>query len=106
MTDFVSAISALVADLPPDRQQQVYEYVQFLHQRSAQEGAQKPGRFYICPVCFAVSLEPGVCHKHTMMPCDAENPEDCRPLVDETAGRAQTRAPRWFARAMRRVRTG
>ena len=100
MADTLHALLVVTAGLSPSRQEQVLDFARFLSQ---QEGAApRPRQFYICPVCFQVALTPTVCHEHMMIPCNAENPEDCK-LAQDTPGHPQTRAPRWFSRAKRRI---
>lgn len=104
MSETHQPLTDVLNDLPPEQQQAVYEFAVSLQQSTAADTAETPGkRFYICPVCFATADQPIVCHDHRMMPCQANSPEDCRPQVDR-AGRAQTRAPRWFTQAVYRLR--
>lgn len=56
-------------------------------------------RFFICPVCFEVSEQQVECHQHLMVPCNAENPEDCKPVMDDE-GTFVSPAPRWFLDAV------
>ena len=65
-----------------------------------EEPARQP-RFYICPVCFKAAAERLECHGHLMIPCNAEKPEDCKPLMDDE-GNLKTRAPRWFVSTIAR----
>lgn len=105
MTEQTPTLAALMDELPPELQQQVYDFALFLLQtktRRSQESGRKV--FYLCPVCFQASDWPIECHGHTMIYCQAESIEDCRPLMD-AQGRMRTRAPRWFTQAVGRLRT-
>lgn len=57
--------------------------------------------FYICPVCFNTSEVPKTCHVE-MISCDAENPEDCKPVKNQY-GQYHSRAPLWFVRAVSKL---
>ena len=57
--------------------------------------------FYICPVCFAVSEEPGMHHDRQMVHCD-ELPvgdERLKPIINKQ-GDLESHAPRWFLEAV------
>jgi hypothetical protein len=57
--------------------------------------------FYICPVCFAVSEEPGLHHERQMVHCD-ELPvgdERLKPIIS-SQGDLKGHAPRWFLEAV------
>ena len=58
--------------------------------------------FYICPVCFATSEEPGQHHDHDMVFCQQlpVGDERLKPIKD-LEGDLKTRAPRWFLEAVR-----
>jgi hypothetical protein len=94
-------INQLLAQLSADNQKDVADYAAYLLSLQKQPEKQKR-RFYICPTCFAVSEHLLECHGHLMVPCNAENPEDCKPLMD-SEGELKTRAPRWFINAVARI---
>lgn len=57
--------------------------------------------FYICPVCFLVSEEPGVHHNRQMIHCQ-ELPvgdERLKPVINGE-GDLKSHAPRWFLEAV------
>ncbi len=92
----------IMSALPPDLQQEVLDYAQYLlESKDAVPDAPERPRFYICPVCFAAASQPLQCHGHEMIPCSANSPEDCKPLMDE-AGNFNSRAPRWFLATLSR----
>ncbi len=95
-------LDTIMSDLPPDLQQEVLEYAQHLLETkdSAPESSERPS-FYLCPVCFAAASQPLQCHGHVMIPCNTNNPEDCKPLMDED-GNFNSRAPRWFIASITR----
>lgn len=88
-------LDSIMSDLPPDLQQEVLEYAQYLRATKDTPAADDRPRFYICPTCFAAASQPLECHGHNMIPCNTENPEDCKPLMDKD-GNFNSRAPRWF----------
>ena len=89
-------LESVMARLSAEQQQEVLAYAQRLLEPAPQAGeAPARPRFYICPVCFAAADEPVECHGHLMVACDAANPEDCKPLMDDQ-GNLKSRAPRWF----------
>jgi hypothetical protein len=52
---------------------------------------------YICEICFHSQTEPGECHDHPLIRCDAGCPGDeCTQPVGAADGRLLTRAPRWW----------
>ncbi|HSG15658.1 MAG TPA: hypothetical protein VLE70_04975 [Anaerolineae bacterium] len=57
--------------------------------------------FYICPVCFATSEEPGEHHDHQMIFCKQlpVGDDKLKPVMD-IDGDLRTRAPRWFLEAV------
>jgi hypothetical protein len=96
-------LDSVMADLPPDLQQEVFDYAQYLLEMKdvAPDSAGRP-RFYLCPVCFAAASHPLRCHGHLMIPCNTNKPEDCKPLMDED-GNFNSRAPRWFIASISRT---
>lgn len=99
----IDRLDTIMSELPPDLQQEVLDYAQYLlASRSAAAGSADGPRFYICPVCFAAASEPLLCHGHTMVPCSTNNPEDCKPLMDAD-GEFNSRAPRWFIALARKM---
>jgi hypothetical protein len=53
--------------------------------------------FFMCAVCFRVSLELDVCHGRSMLYCDAGCwGDECRKPPMAANGRILTRAPRWW----------
>jgi hypothetical protein len=94
-------ITQLLAQLSADNQKDVAEYAAYLLSLQKQPEKQTR-RFYICPTCFDVSEHLIECHGHLMVACNAENPEDCKPLMDRN-GELKTRAPRWFINAVARI---
>jgi hypothetical protein len=96
-------LNSIMSDLPPDLQQEVLDYAQYLlDTKDVTPDSPKRPRFYICPTCFAAASQPLQCHGHLMIPCNTNNPEDCKPLMDE-AGNFNSRAPRWFIASMART---
>lgn len=89
----------IVNDLPPDLQQEVYDFARYLLHTKADPEAGARKSFYICPTCFETSAMPTECHGHVMIHCHADKPEDCKPLMNK-AGHLSSRAPRWFKRAV------
>ena len=85
-------LAELMESLPPEMQQEVLDYAQYLVDTKVHQV-----RFYICPVCFKASETRIECHDHLMIPCNADSPEDCKPIIGED-GTLKTRAPRWFVR--------
>ena len=58
-------------------------------------------QFYICPICFMVSENPGEHHDRELVHCE-ELPigdERLKPVIDK-AGDLKTHAPRWFLEAV------
>ena len=57
--------------------------------------------FYICPICFAVSENPGTHHNREMIFCEhlPIGHDRLKPVVD-LEGDLKTRAPRWFLEAV------
>lgn len=104
MTKPGEEINQLLAQLSPENQQDVADYAAYLLDLQQRPEAQRR-RFYICPTCFAVSEQLIECHGHLMVLCNAEDPEDCKPLMD-SEGELKTRAPRWFFKAIARLATG
>lgn len=99
----IDRLGTIMSELPPDLQQEVLDYAQMLlSARDAAPDSPDSPRFYICPVCFAAASQPLQCHGHSMIPCNTQNPEDCKPLMDE-AGNFNSRAPRWFIALTRRM---
>ena len=89
-------LDSIMSDLPPDLQQELLDYAEhLLATKDAAPESSGGSRFYICPTCFAAASQPLECHGHIMILCNANNPEDCKPLMDE-AGNFNSRAPRWF----------
>ena len=64
---------------------------------------ESPPRFYICPTCFKAARSRIMCHDHLMMPCNAENVEDCQPIMDSD-GQLHSRAPRWFLKEIEELK--
>lgn len=95
-------LESIVSELPHDLQNEVADYAQYLLDRKDEKPAPFGPRFYICPVCFAAASHALVCHGDMMIACNANRPEDCKPLMDEE-GNFNSRAPRWFLRAMVRA---
>lgn len=96
MTSSTERLAAILLKLPSNLQEEVLDYAQYLLDTKVSEGVQmQQPRFYICPTCFAAAKERLECHGHLMIPCNAENLEDCRPITDRD-GNLKTRAPRWF----------
>ena len=96
-------LATIMSDLPPDLQQEVLDYAQFLlDTKDVDPASPDRPRFYLCPVCFAAASHPLHCHGHMMIPCNTNNPEDCKPLMDE-AGNFNSRAPRWFIASITRA---
>ncbi len=92
----------IMSALPPDLQQELLDYAQYLlENKDVDPDTQDRPRFYLCPVCFAAASQPLQCHGHVMIPCSANKPEDCKPLMDE-AGNFNSRAPRWFIASLGR----
>ena len=86
----------IMSELPPDLQQEVLDYAQYLlAAKDAEPDSPDRPRFYICPICFAAANQPLMCHDNRMIPCNTSNPEDCKPLMDEE-GNFNSRAPKWF----------
>jgi len=94
-------LNRLLSQLSPDNQKDVADYATYLLSLQQQPKKEKR-RFYICPTCFDVSEHLLECHGHLMVLCNAENPEDCKPLMD-SSGELKTRAPRWFINAVARL---
>ena len=96
-------LEAIMSDLPPDLQQELLDYAQYLLQTkdNPPDSPDQP-RFYICPTCFAAASQPLECHGHIMIPCNTDDPEDCKPLMD-AEGNFNSRAPRWFIASMTRT---
>ena len=91
-----------MSDLSPDLQQELLDYGQYLLEtKDADPESRERPRFYLCPVCFAAASQPLQCHGHVMIPCNTNNPEDCKPLMDEN-GNFNSRAPRWFIASITR----
>lgn len=103
MTSPTEQLSSIMSRLPSDLQLQVLDYAQYLlvSKVGDSEGA-KPARFFICPVCFTAADQRLVCHDHLMIPCCADNPDDCKPLMDDD-GQLKSRAPRWFINTITRL---
>ena len=103
MTSTDDRLETIMSNLPPDLQQDVLDYAQYLLETKdiTPDSGDQP-RFYICPVCFAAASHPLQCHGHVMIPCNADKPEDCKPLMDE-AGNFNSRAPRWFINSITRT---
>ena len=60
---------------------------------------------YICPVCFRVCETEEQCHQHKMIECQVGNPgEDLRKPVTDRFGQYVSRAPRWFLKAIGRIK--
>lgn len=95
MTTRLRRLLSIASMLPAESQQQVLELAETLFEEQA---PQKPPRFYLCPVCFAADEQRIECHGHLMIPCHAENPGECTPLIGRD-GQLKTRAPRWFLEA-------
>ena len=94
-------LQTIMDDLPPELQQEVVDFAQRLLDNEILEvDPVKDPRFFICPVCFSASREQLECHDHLMMPCNASNLGDCKPLMDEM-GEFSSRAPRWFILSMK-----
>jgi hypothetical protein len=92
----IDRLDSIMSELPPDLQQEVIDYAQYLLNTKDDDPDSADGpRFYICPVCFAAASQPLQCHDRPMIPCNTKNPEDCKPLMDEE-GNFNSRAPRWF----------
>lgn len=99
----IDRLDSIMSALPPDLQQEVLDYAQYLlAAKEADPNTANGPRFYICPVCFAAASEPLQCHGHTMVPCNTNNPEDCKPLMDAD-GNFNSRAPRWFIALTRKM---
>ena len=96
----IDDLQTIIDKLPPDLQQEVVDFAQHLldNEIIKVDPAVDP-RFFICPVCFAASRQRLECHDHLMIPCNAKNLGDCKPLMDE-AGKFSSRAPRWFIVSM------
>jgi len=89
-------LQKLIAMLPPNLQEEVATYAQYLLDKNQPEtGEPRRTRFYICPICFSASQMQLECHGHRMIICNAENPEDCKPPMTAD-GELKARAPRWF----------
>ncbi len=103
MTSTDDRLETIMSDLPPDLQQDVLDYAQYLLETkdTPPDSAGQP-RFYLCPICFAAASHPLQCHGHVMIPCNAGKPEDCKPLMD-VDGNFNSRAPRWFINSIART---
>jgi hypothetical protein len=98
----IDRLETILSELPPHLQQDVVDYAQHLLVTKDQnlDSGDRP-RFYLCPVCFAAASQPLECHGNVMIACNADKPEDCKPLMDE-AGNFNSRAPRWFITSIAR----
>jgi len=61
----------------------------------------KTCEFYICPICFTTSNQPGIHHNHEMIFCQ-QLPvgDDLLKPIRNLEGDLKTRAPRWFLEAV------
>jgi hypothetical protein len=61
----------------------------------------KDCEFYICPICFKTSDEPGTHHEHEMIFCKSLplGDDQLKPIRD-LRGDLKSRAPRWFLEAV------
>lgn len=58
--------------------------------------------FYICPVCFEISSEPGTHHGRLMIHCkDLPIGDEMRCPEFSLDGNLKSRAPRWFLQSVR-----
>jgi hypothetical protein len=90
-------LMAIFAQLPAERQQELVAQAQTLLEEHLEAAGITP-RFYLCPVCFQAAEARLECHGHLMIPCNAVDVEDCKPLA-QPGGELKTRAPRWFLEA-------
>ena len=97
----IDRLETILSELPPHLQQEVVDYAQYLLDTKDQPANSLGPRLYICPVCFAAASQPLKCHGNVMIACNANKPEDCKPLMDE-AGNFNSRAPRWFITSISR----
>lgn len=88
-------LNVIFSKLPTELQQDVINYAESLLQSKGYQVAEEEARFYICPQCFLASYYQQECHGHLMIPCNADQAEDCKPLVDKE-GNIKSRAPKWF----------
>jgi hypothetical protein len=96
-------LQTIMDELPPNLQQEVLDFAQrLLDNEIVSVDPAKDPRFFICPVCFTASRVQLECHDHLMIPCNAKNLGDCKPLMDD-AGEFNSRAPRWFIVSMKRL---
>jgi hypothetical protein len=102
MSSTIDRLQAIVSAMSPELQQEVLDFAQYLHAtRVGQAEPGEPPRFYICPTCFTAAEQRLICHGHLMMPCYAESPEECKPMMDND-GQLKSRAPRWFVKTIAR----
>ena len=92
MTIRLRRLVSITSMLPAEKQQQVLELAEELYE---DEAPHKPPKFYLCPVCFAAAEHRLECHGHLMLPCHADSPRQCTPLIGRD-GELKSRAPRWF----------